>query len=515
MIADAWSVFLNSGEHYATVLFIGVVCAYLGLFCVLRGIVFLGVALAQLAAAGVAGAFVVADALPPALGESVRSTGASLSGVGLAALGSFGLAAKPHGSRIPADARVGLVYAGSAALAVLLVWRSSRGLAELRNLLAGDVVVARHEDLIPLWIGLSAVVVVHALFWRPFLQVSQDPEFAQALGLPVRRLQWLLLGSLAVAIALSLRAGGLLLVFGFLVLPPVCGLCLGQRVRGVLGYTLAAACSGGLLGYLAASAADLPVAASVGTALLVLAGAAQLGKAHPLALGALRAGFALGAVCALFAMPLVLCWDHEPHPPHLRGDHPTPEEEATHDHAPRDLGHADPAGPEGEARPSLEVLLRALSEAPDPARRVAAVEALAAHAAPLEARLPGLLGASLDDDPAVASSATAALLRVGASPEGAAQLRRATVADEALTRLAASRALVRGGHAEAVDGLLALLDSEDLPLLYGDAVGAELRRLPRAPAEAASPRDWRVWWAEARGAIRWDAASGSFVYSSE
>ena len=78
MIADAWSVFLNSGEHYATVLFIGVVCAYLGLFCVLRGIVFLGVALAQLAAAGVAGAFVVADALPPALGESVRSTGASL-----------------------------------------------------------------------------------------------------------------------------------------------------------------------------------------------------------------------------------------------------------------------------------------------------------------------------------------------------------------------------------------------------------------------------------------------------
>ena len=108
-----------------------------------------------------------------------------------------------------------------------------------------------------------------------------------------------------------------------------------------------------------------------------------------------------------------------------------------------------------------------------------------------------------------------ALLRVGASPEGAAQLRRATVADEALTRLAASRALVRGGHAEAVDGLLALLDSEDLPLLYGDAVGAELRRLPRAPAEAASPRDWREWWAEARGAIRWDAASGSFVYSSE
>ena len=510
MIADTWSVFLNSGEHYATVLFIGVVCAYLGLFCVLRGIVFLGVALAQLAAAGVAGAFVVADLLPPGAAETARRTGASLSGVALAVLGSLGLASRPHGARVPADARVGLVYAGSAALAVLLVWRSSRGLAELRNLLAGDVVVARHEDLVPLWIGLLAVCAVHAVFWRRFLLVSQDPEFAQSLGLPVRRLQWLLLATLAVAIALSLRAGGLLLVFGFLVLPPVCGLCVGERVRGVFGYTFASAVSGGFLGYLAASYADLPVAASVGTALLLLAGASRFARRWAGGRRLMRGALTCGAVCGLVAMPAALCWDHEPHPPHLAGDHPTPEEEAAHDHPPRVL-HGDSSAP-AEGPTPLPELLEAIEAAPDATRRAEAVAALAAHPADLALRLPGLLGAVLDDQLAVADAAAGAVLEACGTPRGLTLLRQATVAEDPLLRLAAAACLVRGGHPDAVDALIALVDSEDLPVLYGIWAADELARLPGAPA-ASDAREWRVWWATARTQLRWDPEAGAYVGS--
>src|SRR5688500_4669302 len=156
---------------YAATVGLGLVCAYLGLFTVLRRIVFTGVALAQLAAAGVAGAFFVADAswLPSWITSFAGRFGATVGSLGLALGGALALHARPAQKRVTPDAFVGLAYAASFAVALLLVWRSPHGLAELQNILAGEVLLSRRGELWSLWLGLALVTAVHVALRRPFL----------------------------------------------------------------------------------------------------------------------------------------------------------------------------------------------------------------------------------------------------------------------------------------------------------------------------------------------------------
>ena len=105
-----WSTFLVVREAYAATLGIAGVCAYLGLFCVLRRIVFTGVALAQLAAAGVAGSFFVGQYGPPALSALAKAWGSTLGSLGMAVVGALGLEVQSQRGRVTSDAvvRVGL-----------------------------------------------------------------------------------------------------------------------------------------------------------------------------------------------------------------------------------------------------------------------------------------------------------------------------------------------------------------------------------------------------------------------
>ena len=204
---------------------IGALCSYLGIHVVLRRIVFVGAALAEISALGVALAvFKHWDPLRCSLG-------AVLVGVLL-----FSLPVRR--GRIPEDGYIGISYAAAWAGALVLLYLAPHGEGEMMHLLQGDILGIQLEELHTLMAVFTGLALCHLLFMKEFWMVSFDPEMAQTLGLRAWWWNFLFYLSLGVAIALAIRAAGVLLVFSFLVLPPITGLLLSSRKGWVIVFSV-------------------------------------------------------------------------------------------------------------------------------------------------------------------------------------------------------------------------------------------------------------------------------------
>ncbi len=480
--------FLRYRAPYAATLGIAAMCAYLGLFCVYRRIVFTGAALAQLAAAGSAAGLFLAPRVGIGLEPLVERYAPTLLSLLASLGGALVLRARRLDARVTPDAIVGLVHSGAAGLAVLLVWRSAHGPAELANLLAGEVLLARPGELLVLALGLLGVGAIHAVYRARFLLVAFDPDFARASGLPEARLQALFLGSLAVAVALVLQVAGLLLTFAFLVLAPVAGLQLGRRAGDVALVAAAAAVVASFAGFLAAIAWDLPVAPTIATALLGVAGAAWAAGRQLAAARAARTG--LLALAALSIAAMAPGWLWSPAPPRPAAPPPVPV-----------------AAPAPTTPADAQAQLEALIGAPTAAARAAAAVALG-EARPLpDDALDGLLAAQLDEEAVVRAAATQAL--AGADLAARLHARQAT-GPSCAVRTYAALALAGEGDREGLAGLVDALGDPDLPaLLRAEA----LDRLTPLRGESAldpfSPKPeevaaWHGWWAREGPRLVWD-----------
>lgn len=499
--------FARLAPAYAATVGIGLVCAYVGVFTVLRRIVFTGVALAQLAAAGVAAAFFVAEStwLPGWVSAAAQRHGAAVGSLGFSLAGALALEARAtRQARLTPDALVGLAYAASAAAAILLVWRSPHGLAELQNIIAGEVLLSREGQLTTLWIGLAGVALVHARWRRELLLVSFDPEFARTLGLPEARLQLLLLASLAVTVAVSLEVGGLLLVFAFLVVPPTTGLLAGRDLTQATVVALAVAVASALLGFLGAIQLDLPVAPSVAASSVLLFAVSWAASRAPVAARVVRGLVLVLAALGLAAAPLAFAL-RAPAPAPV--DAPPPVTEPPHAHA---HGGAE----------DLHGALRALASADSPeARREAA--ARLAREGDVDAIDP-LVAALEDEEPEVRDAAGAAIEAVVAHAPAARGRLEALLSDaHAERRALAAAALWRLGDPRAVGAYVDALADDEVPLLLKDRLLHRLEELTGGDALGydpfASAREnhaalerWRAWWRDAGPRLTWDAERRTF-----
>jgi len=240
-----------------------VVCAIIGVYVVLNRIVFLGAALAQLSAAGIALGFLL----------GLHTTSLAIL---LAVAGVLFLSFRPRTSRIPVDGLLGIVFAVAWASSILMVARSAQGAEELNFLLQGNILTASHGDVRLVLVLLAAIGGLHLLCVRPFVFVSFDPETARTLGLRTRLWTILLYTSLGTTIALTIHVVGILVVFALLVLPPICGLLLGRRLPSVFLISVIVAVVGVIAGLFLSFRADLPSGAAIVAVLGVLAAAAQL-----------------------------------------------------------------------------------------------------------------------------------------------------------------------------------------------------------------------------------------------
>ena len=219
---------------------------------VLRGLSFMGDALAHGVLPGIAVAFLVGFDLV---------IGAALG----AAVMVAGIAVVNRQTRLSEDTAIGLLFVGMLAAGVMIVSRAESFAVSLTGFLFGDVLGVDTGDLL---LEAAAVVVALgtvALFYRPFLVLSFNPDKAEILGLRPRLANAAMLGLIALAVVTSFKAVGTLLVFGLLVAPPATASLLVRRVPTLMvtaaGLAVLAVVTGLLVSYHAGTAASATVAA--------------------------------------------------------------------------------------------------------------------------------------------------------------------------------------------------------------------------------------------------------------
>ena len=239
-------------------LVIALVCSALGVYVVLRRIVFVGASLAQMSTLGIAMSFWLAGV---GIGGVVTSRPVILSLLATL-LGVVFFATGMKRARIPPDARIGVAYVVAGALAVLFIAKAAAGEAHDIFLQGNILGITRGDWLVLLGVSIP-VLLVHALFYKEFLFISFDQETARTLGYRVERWTLLLYLTIGLAIAFAMQFAGLMLVFDFLVLPAVTGLLLARKMSGVFAWAIAAGLAAAVIGFSLSVPFDLPTGPAI------------------------------------------------------------------------------------------------------------------------------------------------------------------------------------------------------------------------------------------------------------
>ena len=247
---DAWLILLPAFALSALMIFTH---TYLGLHVLARGVIFVDLALAQVAALGVSIAFL--------LGEEAHGSHAQLYAFAATLIVAFAFSGL---RRIPGkttrEVIIGCVYVVATALTIVILSRSTQGMEELKSLFNGNILWVRWQEITVVAVAYGALVALHVVYRTRFHALSFDSEDSRQPGF---LWEFLFFATFAIVITLAVNIAGVLLVFAFLIIPAfsasILVTTLGKRLMvgwffGVLGSTA---------GLWLSFSADLPVGATV------------------------------------------------------------------------------------------------------------------------------------------------------------------------------------------------------------------------------------------------------------
>ncbi len=242
---------------------------YLGLHVFEREAVFVDLALAQIAAFGATLGFL--------WGFGLHSTPGYFTALGFTLIGAAVFAlTRLRKPLVPHESLIGVVYAVSAAAAILVLSRAPEGGEELKALLVGHLLFVDWPEIVKVLILYSLVGLIHWSVRHQLLAISQDPDAAFRRGLRVRWWDFLFYATFGLVVTSSVEMAGVLLVFSFLIVPAICGVLLARTIptRLLIGWIVGTLTS--VAGITASYFWDLPTGATVvcafGVALLLCAG---------------------------------------------------------------------------------------------------------------------------------------------------------------------------------------------------------------------------------------------------
>lgn len=245
--------FLDNGFMLRALLagvLVSIACSVVGTFVVLRGLAFIGDALAHGVLPGIAAALLLG--LPGILGAAAGA---------LAMIGGVTLITSR--SRLSSDTAIGLLFVSMLALGVVIVSRSSTFTGDLVTILFGQVLGTSVESLLVQAVATGIVVVVAIACARPFLLLSFDPEQADVAGFPSRRYHAIMLLLVALTVVVSFQTVGTLLVFGMLIAPASTGALLARRVGSMMLIATVVGAVSSYLGLLASYWLDIAAGAAI------------------------------------------------------------------------------------------------------------------------------------------------------------------------------------------------------------------------------------------------------------
>jgi len=229
---------------------------YLGLHVVQRGIIFIDIAMAQMASLGICLAVLLHMDL-----QSPKTFAISL-GFTLVGAAVFSVTGK-RTSQIPQEAVIGISYVVAAAAAVLLLSRAAEGDSEIKNMLVGNILLVTPQEVWKCFALFVAVGLLHFVLRNNFLLVSFDRDGAYANGLRVRWWDFLFYAAFGLVVTIFVRIAGVLLVFSYLIAPAVCGINLADTLGGRLLIGWIIALIGGITGLFLSFWWDLPSGAAI------------------------------------------------------------------------------------------------------------------------------------------------------------------------------------------------------------------------------------------------------------
>ncbi len=245
-----------------------VALSVVGTWVVIRGMAFLGDALAHGVVPGIA--LAVLFDFNPLLGAVAAA---------VVMIGAINLVHRQ--TRITEDTSIGLLFAGMLALGVIVISITPSYTGSLTSILFGDVLGATTVDLRNLAIVVAVVLVASLLFYRSFLVLSFNEQKAELLGLRPRTAHVALLGLVTLAIVGSAQTVGTLLVFGLLVGPPATAALLVRRVPAMMvtaaGIGLASVAGGLVISYHAGTAGSATMAILPVVLFFIVLGVRSLG----------------------------------------------------------------------------------------------------------------------------------------------------------------------------------------------------------------------------------------------
>src|SRR5690349_11062702 len=229
---------------------------YLGLHVVKREVIFVDLALAQVATLGTCVALIMGYHFDDRIAFWISL------GVTFGAAALFSWSRSSHEQPVPQEAIIGITFVVAAAGTILLLSRVAGGKEELEHMLTGDILNITAGDVGRLAALFAVVAALFAAFHKRFALISADAAQAFASGMRVRLWDFLFYAAFAVVVVSFVRVAGVLLTFAYLIVPAVCAVMLAQQWmrRLVIGWIIAVTAS--LIGLGASYWLDLPTGAA-------------------------------------------------------------------------------------------------------------------------------------------------------------------------------------------------------------------------------------------------------------
>jgi zinc/manganese transport system permease protein len=233
--------------------------AYLGVHVVERGVIFVDLSLAQIAALGAA----IAILLPITGGDPhapvVYWISLGFTFVGAAVFSTI----RGHRARIPQEAIIGICYAVASAAAILAMSKATSESEHLKDMLVGNILAVSWNEVFETAGLYGAIGVFHYIFRKKFLAISLDHAKAEAQGLSVRFWDFLFYASFGFVVTSSVAIAGVLLVFCYLIVPSVAAMLYAETVgrRLAIGWTMGTIVSA--VGVYLSLVLDLPTGATI------------------------------------------------------------------------------------------------------------------------------------------------------------------------------------------------------------------------------------------------------------
>ncbi|HMK28719.1 MAG TPA: metal ABC transporter permease [Terriglobales bacterium] len=230
--------------------------AYLGVHVVERGVIFVDLALAQIAALGATIAILI--------GMDPHGGGAYWLSLAFTFVGAAIFAfARTRRGHIPQEAFIGIAYAVASATAILAMSKATGETEHLKDMLVGNILAVSMHDVGKTALLYGAIGIFHYVFRKQFLLISTNPEAAEASGLSIRFWDFLFYASFGFVVTSSVAIAGVLLVFCYLIVPSVGAMLFAEGIgrRLAIGWTMGTLVSA--LGVYFSVLLDLPTGATI------------------------------------------------------------------------------------------------------------------------------------------------------------------------------------------------------------------------------------------------------------